>query len=208
MRRIVSLVQEEGVIPMFDSPSPAVLSDLILNTQGPAFVNSVTLTERHEILPLCAEQIRAGRELYLVALPVGADLPQEEGDRERNVDELVSLLSSYGITEEHVYVDVLVEALSVNTENGKKVLAAQRYVRENYPALRTLCGLSNVSFGLPMRAELNRTFLCLLIANGLSGAILNATAPSVRRTVAALSALSGEDEYCMNYLMLYRELEN
>ncbi len=207
MRRIASVVKEEGVVPMFDSPSPEVLQIMIEESQGRAFINSVTLTERHEILPLCAEQIAAGRELFLVALPVGEELPQNAGDREANIVRLMELFALYGIPAENVWVDVLVEALSVNTESANKVLSAQTFVREKYPAVRTLCGLSNVSFGLPMRAELNRAFLCLLAAKGLSGAILNAAAPSVRRTVAALAALCGEDEYCMNYLTLYRELE-
>ena len=207
MRRVAAIVKEEGGVPMFGSPSPEVLKTMLEESEGRAFINSVTLTERQEILPLCAAQIASGRELFIVALPVGEELPQNAGDREANVEKLMEIFAACGIPAEHIWVDVVVEALSVNTESANKVLAALTFVRERYPSVRTLCGLSNVSFGLPMRAELNRAFLCLLVSGGLSGAILNATAPSVRRTVAALSALLGEDEYCMNYLTLYRELE-
>ncbi len=207
MRRLDAMTRAAGLVPMYDSPDPAVLEAMIRETQGDAFVNSVTLTERREILPVVAEALGAGRELFVVALPVGESLPATAEERRENVRNLLQGIFSAGVDAEHVFLDLLIEALATDTLAPARVLDTLDYVRENYPSVRTLCGLSNVSFGLPMRARLNTSFLSVLLARGMEGAIMNVTSPAMRCAVASLEALFGEDEYCMNYLSLYRELE-
>ena len=208
MRRVVSLINEEGdLVPMFDSPDPAVLSAMLEETDGAAFLNSVTLTERREVIALCAEQIRAGRDLHVVALPVGDALPTSAEERREFVKTLIDSLVASGIPEERLWLDLLIEAVATDTAAASRVFDTLSFTKEAYPNVKTLCGLSNISFGLPMRAKLNGVFAAMLVARGLDGAIISVTSPEMRRTLASCELLLGEDDYCMNFLSLYRELE-
>jgi len=66
-------------------------------------------------------------------------------------------------------------------------------------------GLSNISFGLPERRHLNRTFLAMAIGAGLTGAILDPLEPDLMATGMSGACLVGQDDYCMNYITAQRE---
>jgi 5-methyltetrahydrofolate--homocysteine methyltransferase len=74
-----------------------------------------------------------------------------------------------------------------------------------FEGIHTLCGLSNISFGLPERKFLNQTFMVMAIAKGLDGAIVNPLDKKMMANIIAAEALMGKDEYCGNYLTAYRE---
>jgi 5-methyltetrahydrofolate--homocysteine methyltransferase len=80
-----------------------------------------------------------------------------------------------------------------------------RELRAKGGGVQTVIGLSNISYGLPERRHLNRTFLTLAIAAGLSAAILDPLEPDLRATVLASACLTGQDAYCMNYIQAQRE---
>jgi 5-methyltetrahydrofolate--homocysteine methyltransferase len=71
--------------------------------------------------------------------------------------------------------------------------------------VHTSAGLSNVSFGLPVRKVLNEVFLMLLMARGLDTAIVDPCDRQLMANIAAAEALLGRDEYCLGYLRAYRE---
>ena len=73
-----------------------------------------------------------------------------------------------------------------------------------FPGVHTICGLSNISFGLPQRKLLNRSFLTLMINAGLDSAILDPTMPGMMTTVYAVEALVGRDQFCMNFITAER----
>jgi 5-methyltetrahydrofolate--homocysteine methyltransferase len=75
----------------------------------------------------------------------------------------------------------------------------------DFPGVNTICGLSNVSFGLPERHLINRNFLALGMAYGLSAAILDPTDKKLMATLLALEMLLGRDEYCQNFIQAYQE---
>lgn len=208
MKRLFRLVEEEGgLVPMLDSPDSAVLAEMLSSTEGAVFVNSVTLTDRRELIPLIARQLSEGREVSVVALPVSDTLPGTAEERRENVRSLLEGLIAQGIPAKALWLDLLIESLATDTESAARVFDTLSFVQAEFSGVRTLCGLSNVSFGLPMRAELNAAFATALLARGLSGAILNVTSPKMRRALAATELLFGEDDYCVNYLSLYRELD-
>jgi 5-methyltetrahydrofolate--homocysteine methyltransferase len=85
------------------------------------------------------------------------------------------------------------------------VLDAIEAIMKKFPGVHTICGLSNVSFGLPNRKQLNQIFLVMAMTKGLDAVILD---PCDRRIMANLittMTLSEKDDYCMNYLMAFRE---
>jgi 5-methyltetrahydrofolate--homocysteine methyltransferase len=71
---------------------------------------------------------------------------------------------------------------------------------KEFGGAHTTCGLSNISFGLPNRNTLNRTFLAMLMAAGLDGVIMDPTEPHMMSTVLAGRAILGRDEWCMDYI--------
>jgi len=84
------------------------------------------------------------------------------------------------------------------------VLDTVRAAKRAHPGIHVVCGLSNVSFGMPNRALLNATFLALMMRAGLDAAIMDALERSVMQTVIAMEALLGKDEFCLNYITASR----
>ena len=74
-----------------------------------------------------------------------------------------------------------------------------------FPGAHTVCGLSNVGFGLPRRRLLNRTFLTLMIGAGLDAVILDPTETGMLATLFSAEAIVGRDEFCMRYITAERE---
>jgi len=73
-----------------------------------------------------------------------------------------------------------------------------------WPGIHTMCGLSNISYGLPGRKFLNRTFMVMAITKGLDGAIINPLDKKMKAAIIAAEALAGRDNYCMNFLKAFR----
>jgi 5-methyltetrahydrofolate--homocysteine methyltransferase len=77
-------------------------------------------------------------------------------------------------------------------------------IMENHPGVHTTCGLTNISYGLPERRLVNRSFLVAAIAYGLDSAILDPTDSKLYGSLKAALAITGQDSYCMEYLMAFR----
>jgi 5-methyltetrahydrofolate--homocysteine methyltransferase len=118
--------------------------------------------------------------------------------------ELINKLTNRGIPLEKIYLDPLVQPISVDTGVGTAVLGAIQKIMNDFPGVNTICGLSNISFGLPMRKVINRNFLALCMASGLSAAILNPTDQQLMATLLSTDMLLGRDEYCGNFIEAYQ----
>jgi len=79
-----------------------------------------------------------------------------------------------------------------------------RRIHQEFPGVRTVCGLSNVSFGLPHRFLVNRTFLILCIGAGLTGAIVDPLDQKMMSNLLVTETLVGRDDYCVKYLKANR----
>ena len=84
-------------------------------------------------------------------------------------------------------------------------MARAKRIRARWPETHVICGLSNVSFGLPLRKIVNRTFAAMMIACGADALIIDPTDPGMRSTVAASEVLFGMDEYGIGYIGAVRE---
>jgi len=104
-----------------------------------------------------------------------------------------------------IYVDACVLPVSTGPEHGKAILEAIGQIAARYPGVHISAGVSNVSFGLPLRKLLNEVFLLLLMARGLDTAIVDPCDPQLMMNIRAAEALLGRDEYCANYLRAFRE---
>ena len=79
-------------------------------------------------------------------------------------------------------------------------------VKAALPEVKTVCGLSNISFGLPRRIHLNAAFLSMALAAGLDAAILDPSSQAMRTALLASEALLGRDEFCLSYIAGMRAL--
>lgn len=188
---------------MLDSPSPEVIEKVIGMAAGrPVIVNSVTLTQRLSILPVIRDTGAA-----VVGLPMDDDgIPQTAAGRAENAKRMVDKLTNAGIPAEKIFIDALAESVAVADQNLMTVLAALPLIGAIDPGIKTICGVSNVSFGLPRRININCAFLSAAIAAGLSSAILDITSPSVKTALISSLAAFGQDEYCLNYISHIRSL--
>lgn len=82
--------------------------------------------------------------------------------------------------------------------------AIERIIGE-FPGVHTTCGLTNVSYGLPNRKLVNRTFLAAAILRGLDSAILDPTDKQLFGSLRATLMIAGKDEFCMEYIAGFRE---
>ncbi|MGD8707038.1 MAG: dihydropteroate synthase, partial [Syntrophobacterales bacterium] len=117
----------------------------------------------------------------------------------------INELTNNGISLEKIYVDPLVQPISVDTGMGTAVLGAIQSIMNDFPGVNTICGLSNISFGLPMRKTINRNFLALCMTSGLSAAILDPTDQELMATLLSTDMLLGRDEYCESFINAYQE---
>jgi len=200
---LVGLAQEHTACGiMLDSPNPDVIAQCLRRIQNrKTIVNSITLDATYDALIETAKQCGAG----LVCLPMrGNSIPQTAGERLDRARDLIEKLRRAGIPDENIYLDVLAEAIATNANAARTALETIRLLRESFPAAHTLCGLSNVSFGLPRRAKLNSAFLAMAMHSGLDSVIADITSPHIKDTLHAANALLGQDAYCMEYITYSR----
>jgi len=185
-----------------DSPDPKAIEKALAVHKGTAMINSISLEkDRYDTLM----PIIAGTDLKVVALCMSDEgMPETTADRMKIADKLVNGLVQNQIPLENIYVDPLVQPVSTNNDFGVEFLSAIEQIIKTFEGIHTVCGLSNISFGLPDRKFLNQTFMSMAIAKGLDGAIVNPLDKKMMANIIAAEALSGKDDYCMEYLKAYR----
>ncbi len=200
---LVEVAQQATELPLcLDSSDPQALRAALMVHKGTALVNSVT-AEKHRLeatLPLVKEH-----EADVIALTMGdRGMPAGVDDRLELVRHLTEQAVQAGIALERVYVDPLVRPLATEQPQAAYVLETVRRIKDELPEAKVICGLSNVSFGLPARALINRTFLVLMMQAGMDAAIIDPTQPEMMEAILASSAIAGEDEFCLLYIQAAR----
>jgi len=202
---LVGTVQTATDRPVsLDSADPRAIAAGLAAWQGqaPPLINSVMADDRRleAVLPLVVE---SGASVIALALDqAGADPSPER--RVALALELVERITGMGIGCERVFVDPAVAPLSTRVEAPSQACAAMALIRRELPDCHIICGLSNVSHGLPGRRLLNRTFLAQAIMSGLDAAILDPQDRELMRTIHAAEALAGRDEWCLRYIQKHR----
>ena len=100
-------------------------------------------------------------------------MPRTADDRMKIADEIVGGLIKNNVPLENIFVDPLVQPVSVDNGFGVEFINAIERIVATFPGIHTACGLSNISYGLPARKFMNQTFMIMAIAKGLDGAIIN-----------------------------------
>ena len=200
---LVETVQNEVNLPLsLDSPDPQALFQAMKCHRGEPMINSISLEEDRfqALLPVITSQ-----SCSVVALCMAkTSMPVTVEERVQVGSELIEKLTNQGIPLEKIYVDPLVQPVSVDTNMGTATLGAIDKIMASFPGVNTICGLSNISFGLPERRLINRNFLALCISYGLSAAIMDPTDLQLMSTLLTIEMILGKDEYCSNFIDAYQ----
>ncbi len=201
---LVNVVQEVVDLPLcLDSSDATALKAALPLCKKRPMINSISDEPARfgAVLPLLKEY-----KAKVIALCMSeAGPPAGVDDRVATASRLVDRLTAEGLAFGDIYVDTCVMPVSTSPEQGRSVAEAIARVMERYPGVHTSVGLSNVSFGLPLRKLLNQNFLVLLMTRGLDAAIADPCDRQLMANIAAARALLGQDEYCASYLRAYRQ---
>jgi cobalamin-dependent methionine synthase I len=186
-----------------DTASPeAARAGLKLLPRGSALLNSISggRARLEAMLPLAAEF-----ETRLVALAMDdLGMPNTNAERWRAIDKIFEATDKAGIPRQRLLIDPLIRPVATNPEQVSQVLSMFGEIRARGGGAGSVIGLSNISFGLPVRRHLNRTFLALAAGAGLAAAIIDPLEQDLMTTILAAACLTGDDPYCMNYIMAQR----
>lgn len=204
MEWLVETIQNKTRLPLcIDSPNPHVLeAGLSLARYGQPMVNSITAEEKR--FTWVSSLLLRYRAKVIALCIDDAGMPDTVEDRLRIARHLIKELTNTGLNLDDIYLDPLVKPISTGSQYGLDVLETIRALRAAYPEIHIICGLSNISFGLPKRRILNQTFLIQTMTVGMDAYILDPTDRVIMGAFWASRALLGQDSYCANYLKAYR----
>ena len=205
LRWLMQAVRNTSSLPLvIDTPDPSVARELLPGYTGEKpILNSITLEEsRYQPMLELALQYKTG----LIALCMNDEGFPEGAERRIELAlELVEKLTSAGVNRGDIYLDPMVRPIGSGEGYGMEALDAIRGIRAALPDVHIVCGMSNVSYGLPKRALINRTFLVAAMAAGLDAAIMDPLNRELMASLYAADALLGNDEYCVEYLGAFRD---
>ncbi len=200
--RAVQTVAEAVDVPIcIDTANHQALRAALAVCPGKPLVNSVTGEEAslEAVLPLVKEYGCA-----VIGLCMDEEgIPKEAPRRLEIARKILTTAAAYGISPEDVIIDPLAMTVGADHTAGVVTLEAIRLIALNLGVNVTLGG-SNISFGLPERSLINRSFLPMAIAAGLTCAIVDPLYVEIRKTIAACDLLLGRDEYAMRFLERHR----
>jgi len=198
LAQVVRLVQSITDVPLcIDSSIVEALRCGLEAYQGKALVNSVTgEDERLEsVLPLVKKHAAA----VIAITNDESGISDDPDERFAVAKMIVERAMDHGIPKEDVIIDPLVMPIGAKGDAGRAVLRIIQRVTEEL-GCNTVCGASNVSFGLPNRKGINMTFVPMLIAAGMTAAITNPLEAEITQAILAADALMGNDENCAAWI--------
>ena len=199
MKWLVEIVQEVVSLPLcIDSPNPKAIEAGLALCKQRAVVNSISgESQRYaEIIPLVKEY-----KAQVIALCMeDGGMPETVEDRLRIAEKLVADLLRDGLAEADIFLDPLIKPLGVNHFFGVQGMEATSQLRQHFPKVHIVSGLSNISFGLPERKLLNRAYMTMCAAMGMDSFIMDPLDQPLMSLLAAAKALNGQDAYCMEYI--------
>jgi 5-methyltetrahydrofolate--homocysteine methyltransferase len=203
LAQAVQLVQSLVDVPLsIDSSIVEALEAGLAAYQGKALVNSVTGEEERleRVLPLVR---RYGAAVVAISNDDTGISPDPDV-RFAVAKRIVERAADHGIPREDVIVDPLVMPIGAMPTAGRQAFRILGRLRDEL-GVNSTCGASNVSFGLPRREGINRAFLSMAIASGLTSAITNPLSDEVREAIMASDVLTGNDRDAARWIRTYRE---
>ena len=189
MRWLLEVVQGATDLPLcLDSPDPAILEMAYGLVNKKPLVNSISL-EKDRFEPMI--DYLKGKDCRIVALCM------DDSGMPKAADDIISRAQT-------LVIDPLIQPISVDTGNGRMVMSAVHTIMTEIEGVHTTGGLSNISYGLPQRRIINRSFLAMMVAHGFDSAIMDPLDREAMQVVLTSDMLAGNDDYCMRFITASR----
>lgn len=201
MKKVIREIQSIIDTPLqIDSNNPKVIEKALRVYNGKPIVNSVNGEDKvlDNVLPLIKKYGAA-----VVALTLDdKGIPKKAEERLKIAEKIVNKALEYGIRREDIFIDCLVLTASAQQEDVGETLKAVALVKEKLK-VKTILGVSNISFGLPNRELINKTFLAMSLQSGLDLPILNPNNKEMINIINAFKVLNNQDKGATNYIEIY-----
>lgn len=201
--KTIEMVQQLVDVPIsIDSSVTSAIEAGLRVAKGRPLINSVTGEEEklEAILPLAKKY-----DVPVVAISNDeTGISMDPDVRFEVAKRIVERAADYGIKPHDIVVDPLVMPIGAMGSAGQQVFHLVRRLREEL-GVNTTCGLSNISFGLPHRHGINAAFIPMVIASGMTSAIMNPCRPAEMEAVHGANVLNGTDPDCGSWIRTYRD---
>ena len=203
---VLSVIQSEikDVNVCIDSPNYLAIETALKahHSKGDVMINSITGDESRIklILPIA---IRYNTKLVALTMDEKG-MPHTAQERFEIANRIYERVKRDGFNVENLYFDSLIRPIATEPDQAVEFLKSLHLIKTLIGA-KTICGLSNVSYGLPNRRLVNATFLSMSIHAGLDAAILDPLDKQITSSLRASKALTCKDEYCSEYIRAFRE---
>lgn len=206
MKSVVTEVQSVTSMPLqIDTVDAKALEEAMRIYNGKPMINSVN--GKKESMDVVFPLVKKYGGV-VVGLTLDEDgIPADADGRVRIAGKIIEEAAKYGIKKQDIVIDVLTMTVSSDPNGAKVTLEALRKVRETY-GVRTVLGVSNISFGLPNRAAINANFYTMAMQNGLSAGIINPMSEDMMKSYYSYLALMGYDENFKQYIEAYGVQKN
>ncbi|MFH1862603.1 MAG: homocysteine S-methyltransferase family protein [bacterium] len=206
MRQAIQIVQKAVDVPIsIDSTNPDAITAALEEIEGKPLINSVTAEDEklERILPLAK---RFGAAVLGLTLDERG-IPDTAEERLELARKIVQRGLEIGLRREDIFIDPLTLTVSADAERSAETLKALRLIKSEL-GVTTVMGVSNVSYGLPNRSLVNRTFLAMALENGLDLPIINPFSESARETVHTANLLLNRDANARTFIEIYGGVED
>jgi cobalamin-dependent methionine synthase I len=203
MAWLIEVVQEAVATPLcLDSPDPAVLEEAYQQVKAKPLINSISL-ESNRFQPLLS--FLKGKDCSIIALCLDDQgLPKTAPEIIDRAGALIEGLEGIGFDRARIHLDPLIQPVAVDVNAGLNAVWAIQGILKKYPGVHITCGLSNISFGLPLRRSINRILLPILMTAGLDGAILDPLDGKIMSILTISKMILGQDRFCRQYTQAAR----
>lgn len=200
MLEIMKKISNVSAPLQIDSANPRVIEAAARYYNGKPIINSVNGKKEsmEAIFPIVKKY-----GACVIALTLDErGLPKNAEERLEIAERIIKTAESYGIGRERIFVDCLTLTVSAQQSAGMETLEAIRMIKTKF-GVKTVLGVSNVSFGLPERKLLNRTFLAMALEAGLDAPITDPLVPEYLEVIHAYEALANKDIDSEDYIRIY-----
>jgi 5-methyltetrahydrofolate--homocysteine methyltransferase len=132
-------------------------------------------------------------------------IPSSVEQRLVSARKIIKEAEKFKIPPHKIYLDPLIYPISTSTQQGIMVIETLKKIKQDFPGVKTIVGLSNISYGLPGRKIINRAFLSMLLLTNLDAALIDPLDTELMAELKAGLALLNQDEFCLNYLQFFRQ---
>ncbi|BBE30274.1 5-methyltetrahydrofolate--homocysteine methyltransferase [Tepiditoga spiralis] len=204
MIKVIKEIQSVMGLPLqIDSSDPKVIEHAVRIYNGKPLINSVNGKKEsmEKIFPIVKKY-----GACVVGLTLDErGIPKKAEERVEVAEKIIKTAQKYGIHKKNILIDCLVLTASAQQEDVMETIKAVRMVKEKFNVKTTL-GISNVSFGLPNRSILNKTFLAMALTAGVDAPILNPKKEEIKEIIYSYKVLSNQDKQSEKFIEKYSKV--